>query len=434
MKFEFLTLAGPKYSNLQDLAADVESLKNNNFTFALKAEIFERYLRKRCPTLLVGVDKFSEQPSSLRMSGLFSIHTPRSSYSTSASGRSPTPSRTTSRHGHMSHSLAHSSISAYRICPLFKIDMVDRELDESRITMDKLYKRFQSAKFLLETEEENIRSDILLIEETKTAFENFVKHSVDKKTGRVFHDKFLRFVESELQNGDRDLRKLKLKTKSTQIEFNRLVAREEQRLELRERLHPIDLNKLIIENKELQENFEHKTRIVMDLKKSIGKKGQTLVSLKSKLNDVLLSIGSLRQDFKQKESKYKLTEQKEVKNVNELITAEIINHNIKKLNSNFKSPDAHSYLMLQVRLDELQSERDVWERRCKNQKQSISLLEHQLRQLSPPNKTKSKISHSYRTTRSPYSSKSADSILRRFNRTAHPIPRCTPTTPIPKNW
>lgn len=120
-------------------------------------------------------------------------------------------------------------------------------------------------------------------------------------------------MESELQNGDRDLRKLKLKTKSTQIEYNRLVARQEQRLELRERLHPIDLNKLIIENKELQENFEHKTRIVMDLKKSIGKKGQTLVSLKSKLNDVLLSIGSLQQDFKHKESKYKLTEQKEVK-------------------------------------------------------------------------------------------------------------------------
>lgn len=70
--------------------------------------------------------------------------------------------------------------------------MIDRELDESKIAMDKLLKRFYSAKFLLVTEEENIRSHIKFIGGMKMTIENFIKQNIDKKTGRVFHGNFFR--------------------------------------------------------------------------------------------------------------------------------------------------------------------------------------------------------------------------------------------------
>uniref|UniRef100_A0A1B6ELY9 Cilia- and flagella-associated protein 263 n=1 Tax=Cuerna arida TaxID=1464854 RepID=A0A1B6ELY9_9HEMI len=218
---------------------------------------------------------------------------------------------------------------------------------------------------------------------------------------------------------------MKLKTKTYQTEYSRMKSQQQQKLELRERLHPVDLDKLQIENQELLQVLDFKTRDLLDLKRTVGRRGQNLVSLKSKLNDTILSLKNMGQDIKQKEAKYTFTENKEAQNLNDLLTAEVLNQSIKKLNSTFKSPDVHSYLKMEMNLNELRTEQQVWERRCRNQRQTIILLEHQLKQAAPVSYSRSR--STFRTTRS-FSSKSADSTLKQRDKVN--FPHATPTTPM----
>lgn len=80
-----------------------------------------------------------------------------------------------------------------------------------------------------------------------------------------------RFLENELSSKDRELRKMKLRTKTYQTEYTRLKSQQQQKLELRERLHPVDLERLVIENQDQLELLEKKSKQLLDLKREVGK-------------------------------------------------------------------------------------------------------------------------------------------------------------------
>lgn len=75
---------------------------------------------------------------------------------------------------------------------MYRLEMVERELEDGRMTMDKLRKRFDSAKFLLQVEEENLKIEIELLANDSRTLEAFIVDHSDKKTGRLYHDKYLR--------------------------------------------------------------------------------------------------------------------------------------------------------------------------------------------------------------------------------------------------
>lgn len=75
---------------------------------------------------------------------------------------------------------------------MYRLEMVERELEDGRMTMDKLRKRFDSAKFLLNVEEENLKIEMDLLENDSRTLEAFIVDNSDKKTGRLYHDKYLR--------------------------------------------------------------------------------------------------------------------------------------------------------------------------------------------------------------------------------------------------
>lgn len=75
---------------------------------------------------------------------------------------------------------------------MYRLEMVERELEDGRMTMDKLKKRFDSAKFLLQVEEENLKIEIELLANDSRTLEAFVVDNSDKKTGRLYQDKYLR--------------------------------------------------------------------------------------------------------------------------------------------------------------------------------------------------------------------------------------------------
>ncbi|KAG8281874.1 hypothetical protein J6590_049938 [Homalodisca vitripennis] len=582
------------YSNLQEILAEIEAMTRDNFLQTQANEVMERYLRKKNPNLLIGLDRPMMEHPAFR--DVYMSRSLSTTASLDSSTLTLTRTSTSSSPVLTSRSALHSSMATNRINIIYRIEMVEREMEEGKMTMDKLKKRFHSAKFLLQTEEENFCSQLDTLQESKKNFGNFINEGTDKKTGRVFQDKFLRAVLN-LAGPGKDIwpnsittsrhsapvnsqtwgrlaraptreRALFCPASTTVIvltscsdwdaglsavnnSFEDDVFRERapiegprseedeakdkdlsdrQKLELRERLHPVDLDKLQIENQELLQVLDFKTRDLLDLKRTVAqrrelqevvgkrlepenltdtimsletnwkaissfaaivmkkierrrltlmnssdivaipifkapfenpsgpgafpspiplyvdhslhiitggtsspsgitsitrRKGQNLVSLKSKLNDTILSLKNMSQDIKLKEAKYTFTENKEAQNLNDLVTAEVLNQSIKKLNSTFKSPDVHSYLKMEMNLNELRMEQQVWERRCRNQRQTIILLEHQLKQTTPVSYSRSR--STFRTTRS-FSSKSADSTLRQKDKMN--FPHATPTTPM----
>uniref|UniRef100_A0A1B6LMP6 Cilia- and flagella-associated protein 263 n=1 Tax=Graphocephala atropunctata TaxID=36148 RepID=A0A1B6LMP6_9HEMI len=409
------------YTSLQEILAEIEATTRENFLQTQANEVMERYLRKKNPNLLIGFDKTVMDHPMFRDS----LVTRSLSTTVSRDSSSLTLTRTSTGSSPVltSRSALHSSMASNRLNIIYRIEMVEREVEEGKMTMDKLIRRFECAKFILQTEEEKFRSQLETLQDSKKNFGSFVTDSTDKKTGRVFQDKFIRYLESELQLKDRELRKMKLKTKTYQTEYNRMKSQQQQKLELREQLHPVDLDKLHIENQQLLQVLDSKTRHLLDLKRSVGRKGQNLVSLKSKLNDTILFLKNISQDIKQKEFKYTFTETKEAQNLNNLVSAELLNQSIKKLNSTVKSPDVHSYLKMDMSLNELRMDKQVWERRCRNQRQNIILLEHQVKQIA-----QSSSRSTFRTTRSVFSSKSADSTLKQRDKINYP--HATPATPM----
>lgn len=79
-----------------------------------------------------------------------------------------------------------------RVNIVYRLEMVERELEDGRMTMDKLRKRFDSAKFLLQVEEENLKIEMDLVANDSRTLEAFIVDNSDKKTGRLYHDKYLR--------------------------------------------------------------------------------------------------------------------------------------------------------------------------------------------------------------------------------------------------
>lgn len=75
---------------------------------------------------------------------------------------------------------------------MYRLEMVERELEDGRMTMDKLRKRFESALFLLQVEEENLKIDLEQLANDSRVLETFVADNTDHKTGRVVHEKYLR--------------------------------------------------------------------------------------------------------------------------------------------------------------------------------------------------------------------------------------------------
>uniref|UniRef100_A0A1B6IFZ7 Uncharacterized protein n=1 Tax=Homalodisca liturata TaxID=320908 RepID=A0A1B6IFZ7_9HEMI len=178
------------YSNLQEILAEIEAMTRDNFLQTQANEVMERYLRKKNPNLLIGLDRPMMEHPAFR--DVYMSRSLSTTASLDSSTLTLTRTSTSSSPVLTSRSALHSSMATNRINIIYRIEMVEREMEEGKMTMDKLKKRFHSAKFLLQTEEENFCSQLDTLQESKKNFGNFINEGTDKKTGRVFQDKFLR--------------------------------------------------------------------------------------------------------------------------------------------------------------------------------------------------------------------------------------------------
>lgn len=83
----------------------------------------------------------------------------------------------------------------FRINLIYRVEMVEREIEDGKMQMDKLRKRFESSKFLLEAEEENLIAELECLQTSGKILETFIAETADQKTGRLFNDKLLRYDE-----------------------------------------------------------------------------------------------------------------------------------------------------------------------------------------------------------------------------------------------
>lgn len=69
---------------------------------------------------------------------------------------------------------------------------------------------------------------------------------------------------------DQEFRKLRLKISSLRYQLKRLKSQQYQKIELREKLHPIDIDKIKIENKKLNSVLNEKNKKLSKLKRLTG--------------------------------------------------------------------------------------------------------------------------------------------------------------------
>lgn len=78
------------------------------------------------------------------------------------------------------------------------------------------------------------------------------------------------FQDKYLRSKDQEYRKLRLKISSLRQQLRRIKSQQQQQIELREKLHPIDIDKLKIENKKLNGVLNEKNKKLSKLKRSTG--------------------------------------------------------------------------------------------------------------------------------------------------------------------
>lgn len=358
-----------EYSVLQEIAFEQDLFSKDIFYLKQFLEVAERHLQRKVPLKTLRISISQEPGSHDEMS-----------YSHMSSSMS-TISRTTS-----SRRTYPTLMGVTRINTKTKVTMADYEIDENKKAIEKLRRRFNSDYFLFKCEEENFGEQLKEIEAMKSLLSTLV---AENNKG-IPYDKFHKFLTSELGNGSFKWNKIRTQKKQLEIEFNRIKTQQQSKLELQDRLQSIDIEKLSIEYHKHQDILEQKTNYLNDLKKRVVRKGQMVISLKSKIHNAIAALTNIRKENIEKEEKIALIKRKEKEDVSKLESAEFLYSNTKTLDTNCKGAGVTQYMMTETALSKAKKEKEYLEKRLFDAKQTIACLERQEKKImSADSSTKS---------------------------------------------
>lgn len=242
-----------------------------------------------------------------------------------------------------------------------------------------------SSHAILKAEEENLRAELELIKEMNASLNTFVKEHCDDETKRVKYDKYSKYLKNELETQNRELRMIKLERKTYETNYLRVRSQQQRKMELRGQLHFVDIDKLTIENRALQETLEQRTKHLNELKKSVVRKGQAIISVKTKLTDTISALHDVMKARMQNEAKVTACDKKAIQDESKLETAEVTYRNIKRLQTRYKSVGMLEYMHTEEALDSAKREKEHWQRRYSGSKRALTLLENQVNHIKASN-------------------------------------------------
>uniref|UniRef100_A0A1B6DVC6 Cilia- and flagella-associated protein 263 n=1 Tax=Clastoptera arizonana TaxID=38151 RepID=A0A1B6DVC6_9HEMI len=273
---------------------------------------------------------------------------------------------------------------------LVLIELLDIELEDRRLSLNVIKREYNKSKFNFEAKKECRKLMLAEILEYQKQFDLFVTNKSKVNSSELHADNFIRFIEKYLQKWELLIRKFKLKMTAFKRENRRLECQLQQKLELMERLHPIDIEKLQIENKELLKVLNEKIRVLHHAKQTAGRIGQGLVMTKSNINKQTVTLKGITKDIDTKNTKFNKLEHEKSQEKNYLRKALEDNKNMRMLVQMYRAPEILDYVREKVESAEINNTVKIWNRRCENQKLTQSLITHNLRQLAGEEKKSSR--------------------------------------------
>ncbi|KAF5274793.1 hypothetical protein FQR65_LT00376 [Abscondita terminalis] len=374
-----------------DLVKFVGDLEKEVRHLDMENHIFESFLKRNEPNLLVGMIQILELAEKVReqnQSHTTLLLSTSDRRDTTESFRALSSRRTNSVvrfTGTMSESDRNLRINMTQ-----KIDLAMREIEDIQVTLENFIKKSRQTKANLKAKLEELQIRESEVSEAMEIFEqSIVVEGVDSLTGKIPAEKFLRYMEEWLRSAEFTIEKMRLRTSTLKVTYLKLCAQLIQREELGETLDAADFDQLRIENKHLDEKIEQKTRHLLELKKMNGAASLVLTTNRKYLIQQVNAI-------KEMKNLIALKEQKIIELDNE---AEIVEKQVEKekekfdkifsLTLNYTVPETLEYIKTKAKLNELKKQKKIWDRKNNVQQYELKSCIRQMKILTGSNVVKS---------------------------------------------
>ncbi|XP_068894339.1 cilia- and flagella-associated protein 263-like isoform X2 [Tenebrio molitor] len=245
-----------------------------------------------------------------------------------------------------------------------KTDLILREMDEIKANLEKLEKKCHRIRHKLKAELEEMGIRETEIQDTIDTFENvFVHGNVEKFTQANPADKFARFMEECFKQTRLTIDKIRLRTSSLKVQYQKICNQLTQKKLLGENLQEVDFEQLQIENKRLVEKIDQRNLLLLELKKMNGRANLLLSRHKKHLLKKLQDLKDIQDTIKFKEDSIIKLDDECDKIALELEETKAEYDKIKQKTENYEVPAVIEYVKKKAELGVLKKNLKVWARR-----------------------------------------------------------------------
>ncbi|XP_050458574.1 coiled-coil domain-containing protein 113 [Cataglyphis hispanica] len=344
----------------KELQQAIENITRSNLLLKLENDIFERYLARRDPEILQTIAQMLETAKRVQKI------TPQLSFAspvTSVSGSfiSITEGTKESIASIQSAQLITSNLlaarapkAAIKITYADRIEMVNTEIRDLEKELIKVEETsIKKKKYIQARIEENEMSIRETCKTRENFEENIVFKGVDKITGKIPAEKFIRFTEEWFKTVDTTIEQMRLKITTIKSLIRKIKLQMQQRKELGEALRAVDFEQLKVENQICIREIDEKNRYLLEMKKIVGrysialtKHKEKLANLTSIVNEVRSNIAFKKQEIMKLQSE-KVVMKVEIKNTEKQIKS------VTALVDKFEVPNVIDYIKMSIELQEL---------------------------------------------------------------------------------
>lgn len=264
-----------------ELKRRVDDLEKEMAQTDLENELFERYLEKNDPELLVGIKKeLAKQKAIPRIHFALTSNKSHETMHSAVSGYSCRTSRSlqfdaTSIGTNASFNRSIRTMDSQRQdgCVSFALraELAAKEAATMRNQSDRIEaeSKIKCRDLIAEVEELRLTNDEL--NETRREFKDFVlENGLNPVSKKIPSERLMKFFDTWNKNGNAMVAKMRLQTSTLKLSQRNRQMELAVKAELSGILRPVDFQQLEIETTELQKQFRDKTVHLMALKRTTG--------------------------------------------------------------------------------------------------------------------------------------------------------------------
>lgn len=264
-----------------ELKRRVDQLEHEMAVIDLENELFERYLDKNDPELLVGIKKqLAKQKAAPRIQFALSSNKSHETMHSAVSGFSGRTSRSlqldaasivTSTSFNRSIRTMDSQRQDACVSFAMRAELAAKEAATMRHNANRIQAeaKIKCRDLIAEMEELRLTNDEL--NETRREFREFVlEKGVNPMTMKIPSERLMKFFDSWTKNGNALVAKMRLQTSTMKLSQRNKQMELAVKAELSGILRPVDFQELEIETTELQQQFRDKTVYLKALKRTTG--------------------------------------------------------------------------------------------------------------------------------------------------------------------